>query len=123
MGVIKKRVDDWLYNSKGEEVEGAEKVTVSVPGLAVGGTRAKKHELDMTARGKKAHDKERERLEEKTRELWRPYLRNIGFDVEKHTSQANDGSPEPAPQEQQSSSAPDPEINAPTAPDAAPQQP
>lgn len=123
MGVIKKRVDDWLYNSKGEEVEGAEKVTVSVPGLAIGGTRAKKHELDMTARGKKAHDKERERLEEKTRELWRPYLHNIGFNVEKNASKDNNDSSETATHDEHPEATPDPEINTPTAPEAAPQQP
>ena len=84
MGVIKKRVDDYLYNSKGEEVEGAEKTTVSIPGIAFGGTRAKKHEFDLSAKGKKPHDKERDKLEEQTRQLWAPYLKNIGFDPEKH---------------------------------------
>ena len=88
MGVIKKRVDDYLYNSKGEEVEGAEKTIVSVPGIAYGGTRAKKHEFDLSEKGRKAHDREREKAMEATRQAWATYLKNIGFDVEKNTPQA-----------------------------------
>lgn len=91
MGVIRKRVDDYLYNSKGEEVEGAEKVTISIPAVAFGGIRPRKHDLDMVPRGMKAHDKERARVEEQTRQLWAPYLKNIGFDPTKHASKNDEG--------------------------------
>ena len=85
-------MDDYLYNSKGEEVEGAEKTIVSVPGVAYGGTRAKKQEFDLSAKGKKSHDKEREKLLEDTRKLWAPYLKNIGFDAEKHAPKGDNDS-------------------------------
>lgn len=100
MGVIRKRVDDYLYNSKGEEVEGAEKVAVSIPGIAFGGTRAKKHELDMSAKGKKAHDKEREKVEEQTRQLWANYLKYVGFSADKNAPKSDTSTePEDAPEE------------------------
>lgn len=81
MAVIKKRVDDYLYNSKGEEVQEARQVAIHVPGLAFGGTRAKKHTLDVSTKGEKAMNKERARLEEATRKLWAPFLKNINFTV------------------------------------------
>lgn len=89
MGVIRKRVDDYLYNSKGEEVEGAEKVSVSIPGIVSGSPRAKKHELDMSTKGKKAHDKEREKVEEQTRQLWANYLKNVGYNTDKNTTKVS----------------------------------
>lgn len=97
MGVIKKRVDDYLYNAKGEEVEGAEKKSISIPGLAFGGTRAKKHEVDLSPRGEKAHDKERAKLEEQTRQLWASYLKNVGFDAEKNAPKDDSESADSAP--------------------------
>lgn len=82
MGIIRKRVDDYLYNTKGEEVDGARKVSISIPGIAFGGVRAKKHELDMSEKGERAHAREREKIEEQTRKLWASYLKNVGFNVE-----------------------------------------
>lgn len=83
MAIIKKRVDDYLYNTKGEEARDARKVSISIPGLAFGGARAKKHDLDLSDKGQKAMEREREKLEEATRKLWAPFLSNVGFDPEK----------------------------------------
>lgn len=90
MAVINKRVDDYLYNSKGEEVEGAKKRTITIPGILFGGKRSVKHTLDTSDKGDKALDREREKLEEQTRKLWAPHLKNMGFNAEKYTAKADD---------------------------------
>lgn len=89
MAVIKKRVDDYLYNSKGEENRDARKASISIPGLAFGGTRAKKHDLDLSEKGEKAMLRERERLEAQTQKLWADWVKNVGFDAEKHAAKTS----------------------------------
>lgn len=84
MATIKKRVDDYLYNSRGEEAQDAQKATISIPGLAFGGTRVRKHDLDLSDKGRRAMLKERERLEAATVKLWAEFLKNVGFDSDKH---------------------------------------
>lgn len=83
MAVIRKRVDDYLFNSKGEENQDAKSSTISIPGLAFGGTRAQKHVLDLSDRGEKAMLREREKLEIQTRKLWAEFLKNVGFNPTK----------------------------------------
>lgn len=86
MAIINKRVDDYLYNSKGEEVEGAKKRTVTIPPVMFGGKRSVKHTFDTSPKGDKAHDREREKLDERIRQASAEYLKNIGFDAEKYAA-------------------------------------
>lgn len=86
MAVINKRVDDYLYNSKGEEVEGAKKRTIAVPAILFGGKRSVKHSFDTSDKGDKAFDRDWEKLEEQIVKLAAPLLKNMGFDGEKYAA-------------------------------------
>lgn len=90
MATIKKRVDDYLYNSRGEEAQDAQKATISIPGLAFGGTRVRKHDLDLSDKGRRAMVKERDRLEAATIKMWAEFLKNVGFDSGKHAPKAGE---------------------------------
>lgn len=84
MAVINKRVDDYLYNSKGEEVEGAKKRTLTIPAVMFGGKRSVKHTLDTSDKGDKALDREWEKLQDRIQQASADFLKNIGFDAKKH---------------------------------------
>lgn len=86
MAIISKRVDDYLYNSKGEEVEGAKKRTLTIPPVMFGGKRSVKHTLDTSPKGDKALDREYEKLQERIRQASADFLKNIGFDAEKYAA-------------------------------------
>lgn len=86
MAIINKRVDDYLYNSKGEEVEGAKKRTIAVPAILFGGKRSVKHSFDTSDKGDKAFDRDWEKLEEQIVKLAAPLLKNMGFDGEKYAA-------------------------------------
>ena len=89
MAVINKRVDDYLYNSKGEEVEGAKKRTLTIPAVMFGGTRSVKHTLDTSDKGDKALDRELEKLQDRIQQASADFLKNIGFDAKKHADRQN----------------------------------
>lgn len=115
MAVINKRVDDYMYNSKGEEVEGAKKRTLTIPPVMFGGKRSVKHTLDTSDKGDKALDREYEKLQERIQKECALFLKNIGFDVEKYTAKQSDEDEA----EDQTTKAPEPEDTDST-PDEAP---
>lgn len=90
MVVLNKRVDDYLYNSKGEEVEGAKKRTITIPAILFKGKRSVKHSFDTSDKGDKAFDRDWEKLGEQVAKLAAPLLKNMGFDAEKHAARQSD---------------------------------
>lgn len=78
MAKVTTNVDDILYRLNNQKVEATDTASVSVPGAAFGGTRAKSFKLDVSPQGQRKLDQLLRAAEAKTVEAWSEVIKACG---------------------------------------------